>query len=118
MADIIKLLDIPDELLPAADKLPEKSATLVRLEQVFSARLPEEDRAEVTQATGTLRSINRLRVGGQNSGAKSDRAQAADRLGVALDGRWGEAWDRVRALTSHALRDIGSAARRMADVGS
>ena len=115
LADIIKLLDIPDELLPTADKLPEKSLTLARLELLFNERLAAEDRAEVAQAIGTLRNINRLRVGGQHSGAQSERAQAADRLGVALDGRWGDAWDRVRAVTSQALRDIGNAARRIAD---
>jgi len=115
LADIIKLLDIPDELLPAADKLPAKSQTLVRLELLFTSRLADEDRVEVVKAIATLRSINRLRVGGQHSGAQGDRARAADTLAVSLDGRWGEAWDRVRAVASHALRDIGNGARRIAD---
>lgn len=115
LADIVKRLDIPDELLPAADNLPERSLTLVRLELLFNARLADEERAEVTQAIGSLRSINRLRVGGQHAGARAERAQAADRLGVALDGRWGDAWDRVRAVASQAFRDIGNGARRIAD---
>lgn len=115
LSDVIKLLDVPDQLLPAGDGLPEKSHTLARLELVFELRLTDEDRAEVMKAIAALRSINRLRVGGQHSGAQGDRARAADTLGVALDGGWGEAWDRVRAVASHALRDIGNGARRIAN---
>ena len=115
LADILKLLEIPDEVLPPAEKLPERSLSLARLEMLFDARLAEEERAEITRAIGTLRAVNRLRVGGQHSGARAERAQAADKLGVALDGRWGAPWDRVRAVVSQALRDVGNGARRIAD---
>ena len=115
LAEIIKLLDISHELLPSTEKMPDKSHTLVRLGVMFEARLAEEDRAGVAQAIATLRSIDRLRIGGQHSGAKAERVQAADMLGIALDGRWSESWDRARALTARALRDLGNGARRIAD---
>jgi hypothetical protein len=115
VADIVKLLDVSDDLLPKVDKLPDKSHTLARLELLFGSRLDEDDAAPVLRATRVLRTVNALRVGAQHSAAKAERTRAADTLGVPLDGRWGEAWDRVRALVAHALRDVGDGARRVAD---
>src|SRR5207302_1699272 len=56
----------------------------------------QEDLDEFHSSVGILRDINRLRAGAQHTGdAQRRRVQAADRLGVPLDGRWAEAWDRT-----------------------
>lgn len=117
LADIMKRLDIPDELFPSGTELPEPTHTHRLLELLFESRLADEDHlGQLTEAVSTLRGINQLRVGGQHGGdAQKTRAQVADKLGVPLDGAWGEAWERVRALAARALRDVGTAARRVAD---
>jgi hypothetical protein len=119
LADIIKRLDIPDELLPSGTELPETSHTLRRLELLFEARELEDSLGQVRTAISTLRNVNSLRAGGQHGGeAAKRRAKAADALGVPLDGRWGEAWERVRALAASAIRDIGRAVQGIADQAS
>jgi hypothetical protein len=118
LADTLKRLDIPDDLLPDESELPVRSSTLDRVELLFRGRRSEDDLPALLSATMTLRRINQLRAGGQHSGeAQSRRRQASEALGVRLDGRWGEAWDRVRSLAASALRDIGTATRRVADAG-
>jgi hypothetical protein len=115
LADIVKRLDVPDDLLPPNGDVIGKDQTLNRLDALLRSRLGPDDAAPAATATGVLRKVNRLRVGAQHSGAQGQRAQAADALGVPLDGRWGEAWNGVRAATVQALRDLGDAARRIAD---
>jgi hypothetical protein len=117
LADIMKRLDIPDDMFTEGTELPEVTHTHARLEILFEQQLADPDEvAQVKQAVSTLRSINQLRVGGQHGGeAQKRRALAADALGIPLDGRWGEAWERIRALTAYALRDIGTAAQRVTD---
>lgn len=117
LADVMKRLDIPDDLFPASPELPGVTETHDRLELLFGSRLTDEDDLRwVRQAIATLRGINQLRAGGQHGGdAQKKRARAGDELGVPLDGRWGEAWKRVRSLTAHAIRDIGNAAQRVVD---
>lgn len=116
LADIMKRLDIPDNMFPAGTDLPDVTLTHRRLEILFESKLADDELDQVKQAVSALRSINQLRVGGQHGGdALKKRARAADELGVPLDGRWGDAWERVRALAAGALRDIGDAARPVAD---
>jgi len=117
LADIMKRLDIPDHMFTEGTELPEVTHTNARLELLFEQKLTDpQELAQLKDAVSTLRSINHLRVGGQHGGeAQQRRARAADALGVPLDGRWGEAWERVRALAAHALRDIGITAQRVAD---
>lgn len=116
LADIMKRLDIPNAMFPSGNELPEVTHTHRRLEMLFELTLADDDLEQVKQAVSMMRSINQLRVGGQHGGeAQARRTQAADRLGVPLDGRWGEAWERVRALAAHAIREVGNAARKVAD---
>jgi len=116
LADIMKRLDVPDDLFPPGTELPEATHTHRRLELLFESKLAGEELDQVKGAISTLRRINMLRAGGQHGGeAAKDRARAADALGVPLDERWDDAWERVRALTARALRDIGEAVRRVAD---
>lgn len=119
LADIIKKFDVSDSVLQPATNLPEKALTLARLETLFTSRLADEDQGQVMSAIAVLRDVNSLRVGGQHSGdARNRRMRAADSLGVPLDGRWGEAWERVRALAAQAIRDLGTAVRQVADMES
>jgi hypothetical protein len=111
-ANILKRLDIPDDLFAERDELPKKDVTLHRFERLFAERLAEDDLEPLLRATHVLRRINELRAGTQHSN-QQDRLRAAEELGVNLDGRWAEAWERVRALAARALRDVGAAARRL-----
>jgi hypothetical protein len=116
LADIIKRLDVADDLFPPGTDLPQVTQTLRRLEVLFESKLAGDELDRVKVAVATLRNVNQLRAGGQHGGdAAKDRARAADALGVPLDERWGDAWERVRSLTARALRDIGDATRRVAD---
>jgi len=117
LADIMKRLDIPDHMFTEGTELPEVAHTHARLDLLFEQKLTDpQELAQLKDSVSTLRSINQLRVGGQHGGeAQQRRARAADALSVPLDGRWGEAWERVRALAAHAIRDIGIAAQRVAD---
>jgi hypothetical protein len=112
-ADLLKHFDIPDDMFPEGSKLPDGDQTLVRLGLLLKPMLGEEDAEQLGSAIRVLQQLAQIRAGAAHTGkAASQRVIAAESLGIPLDGRWDEAWERVRASASRALRDIGAAVRR------
>ena len=112
-ADIVKRLDIPDALFPEGSKLPDGDQTLLRLSVLLKPMLGEEDADQFGSAIKVLQQLAQIRAGAAHPGqAGSKRVIAAESLGIPLDGHWDPAWDRVRAVASRALRDVGAAVRR------
>jgi hypothetical protein len=103
LADIFKLFDIGDDLLPAGLSIPADQ-TLSRLAAVLASRLPAEELGPVTAAVRVLRKANSIRVSLQHTAASSDLPRDLGELGVSYPPpSWGEAWEVVRQRVTQAL---------------
>ena len=105
LADILKSIDIPDELLSGTQEI-DKDQTLTRLLDCLRARLEASDFEGVERAVSTIRTVNGVRVAFQHSGAARELPTSLVKLGIPYPPRWGDAWDRIRAATIEALRVV------------
>jgi hypothetical protein len=64
------------------------------------------DHQDIENAADTLRSVNKIRNALQHSGASTELLTIFSKLGISYPPQWGNAWDRVRAVTIEALRII------------
>lgn len=107
LADTLKLMYVPDALLPDADKNLKKDATLDRIAAALESRFAEYDGAGVEWAIGQLRAINKARKAFQHSGASGDLVGAMSKLGIEypiLD--YGQAWDAIRSRAAESLSEL------------
>ncbi len=107
--ELLKLIDIADELLPENERQIDKQQTLTRLAACLKARITDEAACEgVLDAIGNLRDINTVRNKLAHGGA--ELVEALNRLSIEYPIRdYAKAWDRVRAVTAEALTTIRSA---------
>jgi hypothetical protein len=106
LADIFKMMDIPDILLSQPQKI-DKSHTFTRLLACLEKRLDPSDYQAVERAVRLLRTINDIRTGLQHSGMARSLPTALETLGIPYPLRgWGDAWNNIRSVTIDALRII------------
>ncbi len=106
LADVLKSMEIPDNLLSKENHQIAKDQTLNRLLACLKAHLEEADYRSVENAVGTLRAVNDVRRTLQHSGAGRELPVALAKLGILYpspSSNWGEAWDRIRAKTIEAF---------------
>jgi hypothetical protein len=107
LADVLKLFNVPDELLPDAKRTLDKSATLDRLVAALDRRFPEYDSVSVTRASAVLRAINKARWSLQHSGAAADFPSALAQLGMEYPIlNYAEAWNAIRTKAAEAVTAI------------
>jgi hypothetical protein len=105
LADILKAMDIPDELLSKTEEI-KKDHSLTRLLDCLQARLETNDYQEVDRAVSTIRTVNNIRVALQHSGASRELPANFAKLGIPYPPEWHSAWDRIRTATIEALRVV------------
>lgn len=116
LADLIKLMDISDDLLPEDKKALNKSETLNRLRAVLALKFSEEQTAASDGAIRTLQAINKTRSALQHSGASRDLPVALAELGMTYPIEdYGTAWDAVRAQAVESLSTIRKVVRSAAE---
>ena len=81
LADIIKLMDIADDLLPDGKKTLNKAETLNRLRAALLFRFGDEQAGSSDRAIRMLQAINKARWALQHSGATRDLPVALAELG-------------------------------------
>ena len=74
LTQMVKSLNVFDELLPEALRGTPKEESLNRLATVMEARLSPEERGRVVHATAALRAVTGIRVAAQHSDAAGPRA--------------------------------------------
>lgn len=112
LADLIKLLQIADDLLPDNKKTLTKSETLNRLKAALVQRVGEEEAKLAEEAIRTLHAINKARWAHQHSAASRDLIEALTDLGIDYPIEdYGQAWDAVRTRTVESLSVIRKVVR-------
>ena len=116
LADLIKLMEIPDDLLPDDKKTLNKSETLNRLGAVLALRFGGEQTGALDGAIKILQAINKARWVFQHSGASRDLPMAFAELGITYPIEdYGQAWDAVRAHAVELLSTIRKVVRSGAE---
>lgn len=120
LADVLKMMSIPDELLAAEERTIQRDHTLDRLlPAVREAGADEAALDRVGRAIDVLRAINAVRYSLQHVGARDRLPGALARLGVSYPpSGWGEAWDMIRLRAVEAARMIREELRGLVDEGS
>jgi hypothetical protein len=77
--------------------------------------LDPTDYQEAESAIKKLQSINNIRNALQHSGAVDRLSKSFEDLGIKYTSQWGDAWDRIRAVTIDALCAIREKVLRYAD---
>lgn len=87
LADLLKRLDIADDLLPEDKRGIPKDRTFARLEACLEPDLDQADLARLKAALDLLRATNAIRVAAQHAGAGS-LPEAFERLGLRFSANW------------------------------
>ncbi len=107
LADLIKLMDIADDLLSDDKKTLNKSETLNRIRAAIALRSGEEQAKRSDEAIKALQAINKARWAHQHSAASADLPVALTELGIRYPIEdYGQAWAAVRALAVESLSVI------------
>jgi hypothetical protein len=107
LADIVKLLEIEDDLLePNKVGKLKGDATLDRLESALRTKVAEADRAGVQAAVEVLRDVNRMRGAIQHGHARTDLVTLAARLHLPPPPQWSEMWEALRYRLVDAVAEI------------
>jgi hypothetical protein len=93
--------------VPEVPDLKKQPGTLERLRRHLIAELPDESHGPIEQAIGVLRAAQRIRTGGQHSGAAAEATKKFGLLGISYPpSDWGLAWTIVRSKVIAALDGI------------
>lgn len=76
LADVLKLMTIPDDLLAEESRRIAQEQTLKRLEACLQAHLNADDYPSCERAIGVLRTVNSVRAAFQHSGGMPQAPQA------------------------------------------
>jgi hypothetical protein len=115
LADTLKSMTIPDDLLLEKDRQVPGDQTFTRLLACLKPHLEEADYQPCEQAVGVLRAVNGVRTAFQHSGAARELPIILEKLAISYPPpSWGETWDRIRAKTVEALGIIRETVRRLA----
>ena len=118
LADLLKLLDVPDGLLPSGASDQDREGSLNRLNAVLRAKLGAVEYQRAAQGIGLLRAVNEVRVCLQHTAKERDLPEALARLGIgSFPPVWSEAWNHIRARTVAALAMIRDEVRALAPLG-
>ena len=111
LADLFKLFDVADSLLPQNRQGIGKAETLKRIQAVLDSRLAEEgEKAQAVAAIRTLRAINGARAAYQHSSAGSELPKVLPQIGISYPVQdYAEAWAVVRSSAAEALTAIRKA---------
>lgn len=114
LADVMKNLDIPDQLLPPENR-PGKDQPLQRLKAALESKAPDRT-AEIRRAVETLQKVNAIRTGFQHSGdAATKRARAFAALGLAYPpASHAQLWAKILGLVHDALATLRGVVREIA----
>ena len=116
LADLIKLMEISDDLLPDDKRTLNKSETLKRLGAVLALKFGGEQTGASDGAIKILQAINKTRRAFQHSGASRDLPVALAELGITYPIEdYGQAWDVVRAHAVESLSTIRKVVRSGAE---
>jgi hypothetical protein len=115
LADLIKLLEIPDRLLPSSASDEDRNGSLNRLNAALRGSLGAIEYERAARGIAVLRAVNEVRVCLQHTAKDRDLPQALARLGIgSFPPVWSEAWDHIRARTVAALAMIRDEVRTLA----
>jgi hypothetical protein len=114
LADVLKSIEIPDDLLPADKRGLPQDSSLARMEATLGSQLDTAERARIADAVATLRSVNKVRWALQHAGAGHDLATAFAKLKIAYPPKWADAWVFVRSYTVQALSVIREVVQELA----
>jgi hypothetical protein len=104
LADLMKLMDIADDLLPDDKKTLNKGETLNRFMAAIAFKFGDEGTAPVDAAIKLLQAINKARWALQHAAARSDLPVAFAELGIRYPIEdYAEAWDTVRVRAIEAV---------------
>jgi len=116
LADVLKSMQIPDDLLAATDRQIPQDQTLTRLLALLKPQLDAVDYQSCERAVGVLRAINQVRTAFQHSGAARDLPVALAKLALSYPPpNWGDTWDCIRGKTVAALGVLRDTMRRLGD---
>lgn len=111
-ADLLKRLNVPDELIVGAEK-PPADQTFKRLESCLKSILDSEEMERANSSIKMLVAVNEARVALQHSATTANLARAFNTLGIPSPyPGWCECWDIVRAQTTRALIGLSSEINR------
>jgi hypothetical protein len=114
LADLLKLIDIADQLLPDGGPGISRDMTLVRLKTALESRMAEEEKDSVGKAVTVLQAVNKVRRALQHSGAAQELPGALSQLGVPYPiADYEEAWRLVRSRTAEAVTAIRKAVQSL-----
>jgi hypothetical protein len=107
--ELVKLIDIPDDILDADGRQIDKQQTFKRMTACLELRVTDQaERERISDAMGDLRAMNTVRNKLAHGGA--ELVEALSRLRIDCPIRdYSKAWDTVRARTAEALTTIRSA---------
>ena len=108
--DTLKLMSIPDDLIPGSDRDKEEikgDKTLNRLASCLRDKLDADAFASADSAISTLRTLSNVRNALQHSGRANELMLKLEALGVRTPpADWGAAWDQVRVMIVDALTKL------------
>ena len=107
--ELVKLFDIPDDLVPVSERQIAKDQTLNRFTSCLQARIADEAAFDgVRDAISNIRAMNTVRNKLAHGG--SELIGALNRLDINYPiSDYGKAWDRIRAKVAEAVSTIRSA---------
>lgn len=103
LANILKSMNIPDDLLHKGSPMVSKDHTLDRIEACLKHRLEEENYLPCQRAMNILHAVNAVRYSLQHANQR-DFSSALSGLAVPFPvSSWSETWATIRARTIEAL---------------
>jgi len=111
--DVLKSMQIPDELLSESDRERNEmkgDKTLNRLQASISNKVADiGPRQAAIDAVATLRYASRIRVTLQHSGRSHELPELLEAFGLSLDDDLMRMWAEIRAKVTDALIDVRKA---------
>ena len=117
LADLIDLITVDEDLLPAGLTDQQKDGSINRLSECLLAKLPSEHHSQINRAIQTLRLVRQARNAMQHSKVDGGLTPKLRALGIHdAPPNWHDAWDTIRAHMAEALGVIRHELRRWVDV--
>lgn len=114
LADLLKRLDVAEDLLSEEARGIAKEHTLERLKAALLQRTEGPEKDEVESMVALLQAANRIRVGQQHPDAIRRTQESFEVLGVRhpVDD-WDAAWSKVRSVAADSLLRLAHIVRRL-----
>jgi hypothetical protein len=106
LADTMKAIDIPADLLAEEDRQINKDQSFNRLLACLKRYLGQTEFQRIEAAVAILRNVTSVRDALQHSGASRQLPDTFTKLGIPYPPEWGQTWDHLRIKTVEAFNTI------------